>query len=91
MKQRFNTTGSQTYTSREEELEAHAKKIDEFLRTPQMPGVHFTPSGEMRKNGSKAAHQALTQKRIDISKELEAVRLEQNKRHTEENLKSKTI
>ena len=81
MKQRFNKKGSQTYASREEELKAHAKKIDDLLRTPKNPGVHLTPTGQVRTNGSKYAHDSLRQKRIDLSIELDQIRKEKAKRH----------
>jgi hypothetical protein len=88
MKKPFNATASQTYASREAELEAHARKIDEFLRTPKKPGIHFTPSGEMRRNAQAHAHNALTQKRVDINKELESIKQDMAKRQELE--KSKT-
>ena len=81
MKKTYNAKASQTYASREAELEAHANKIDEFLRTPQKPGVHFTPSGQMRRNAQAHAHDALNQKRVDINKELENIKQEMAKRH----------
>jgi len=87
MKKPFNATSTQTYASREEELKAHANKIDEFLRTPQKPGVHLTPNGVMRQNGSKHAHDALTQKRVDINQELETIKQEMAKRQALEQTK----
>lgn len=87
MKKPFNHTASQTYASREEALEAHARQIDAFLRTPQKPGLHFTPSGEMRRNASKHAHDALKQKRVDIHKELEDIREQIAKRGAHEQTK----
>ncbi|MEM9013750.1 MAG: hypothetical protein AAGB02_01455 [Pseudomonadota bacterium] len=81
MKQTFNAKGSQTYATREAELKAHADKIDALLRTPPKPGVHFTPEGQMRKNASHQAQSVLAQKRVDITKELESIKIDMAKRH----------
>ncbi|MBI1392799.1 MAG: hypothetical protein GC152_08680 [Alphaproteobacteria bacterium] len=89
MKQTFNAKGQQTYASRQESLEAHARQIDDFLRTPSKPGVHFTPQGTMRRNGTQAAHQALTQKRVDITQELDRIKREMAKR--QDNQQTKTV
>lgn len=88
MKKPFNATATQTFASRQAELEAHAKKIDEVLRTPKKPGVHFTPHGVMRRNGSQYAHDALTQKRVDINKELQDIRQQLAKRQEAEKAKT---
>lgn len=91
MKKTFNATGSQTYASREAELKAHAEKIDEFLRTPSKPGVHFTPSGQMRRNAQAHAHNALNQKRVDINKELESIKQEMAKRYAVQKVQAKAL
>ncbi len=88
MKKPFNANASQTYASREAELKAHAEKIDEFLRTPRKPGVHFTPSGQMRRNAGQQAHAALQQKRVDINKELENIKQDMAKRQEFEKTKT---
>lgn len=91
MKQTFNPKSQQTYASREAELRAHAEKIDEFLRMPKAPDVHFTPSGQMRRNGTLYAHQALQQKRVDITRELESIREQMAKRSQQEQVKVKAL
>ena len=91
MKKPFNAQGQQTYASRQEELEAHARKIDDLLRTPRAPGVHFTPSGTMRKNADKHAHTVLAQKRVDIAKELRDINAQMQKRQITDKSKAKTL
>ncbi|GJL93847.1 MAG: hypothetical protein DHS20C05_02520 [Hyphococcus sp.] len=82
MKKPFNAKASQTYASREAELEAHAKKIDEFLRTPPKPGQFYQPKGVGSAKSHSLAHDALTQKRVDIAQELEGIKTDMAKRHT---------
>jgi len=88
MKKTFNSAGSQTYASREAELEAHARKIDDLLRTPAKPGIHFTPSGEMHRNAQAHAHNVLAQKRVDINQELKEISQEMAKRQPLEQTKT---
>jgi len=91
MKQTFNAKGNETYASREAELKAHADKIDALLRTPPKPGMHLNPSGQMRRNAGAHAHAALESKRVDINKELEAIKQDMAKRNTPRQMKAKTL
>ncbi|MEX6633423.1 hypothetical protein [Hyphococcus lacteus] len=91
MKKPFNAKSNQTYASREAELEAHASQIDEYLKTPKAPGSHFTPQGEMRRNGTQYAHNALAQKRVDITRELSDIKQEMAKRNKQEQAKAKAL
>lgn len=90
MKKPFNRYAGQTYASREAELEAHAQKIDDLLRTPKTPGMHFTPNSEMRRNGSEHAHSVLSQKRVDITEELKKIREDMTKRNVHAQEQTKT-
>ena len=91
MKTRFNRSGQETYASRQAELEAHAAKIDAFLKTPQRPGMHLTPDGALRRNATKHAHDVMRQKRIDIAKELQTIAQHRQKHQMQERAKVKSL
>ncbi len=45
--------------------------------------MHLTPNGSMRMNATRHAHEALSQKRVDITKELEDISKELEKRNAQ--------
>jgi len=61
-------------------LEAQAKALDEMLRTPSTRKMSLTPMGSLRRQGDGLARQAVIKRRVDVSKEIEALKTANRKK-----------
>ena len=84
-KPEFNRA-AETPKQKRARLEAQAKALDEMLRKPPTQTMRLTPTGSIRRAGDDLAKQEVTKKRVDVAKELEALK---SKTETKTKLKAK--
>lgn len=90
IKDGFNLNGSETYQSREEWLQMRADQLDQMLNTPEPPGMHLRPEGQLRQMGDEYARQQIETRKLDIEQELDRIRDERGPQPEQTNTQSKT-
>jgi len=91
MKQAFTPNAQETHASRKARLEDRAKALEALLQTPTKPHLTHRPKGVANSSSHAQSRAILTQQRINITKELQDIKENMDKRQSAKKTKGKKI